>query len=212
MSCFAPKLGILKPCGANRSVCFFEPGRIVSMNVQSRFRDLDATAARPKKRRGWIARHRASMIALLLGLIALGGGYYWYAASSTAAGKPIVVAATRADVEDVVTAVGNLQPLTSVDVGAQVSGQLESLHVQIGDDVKKGQLLAEIDSSVAAAKVDADNAQLQNLQAQLAEKQAQLALAQLQADRQTRLMKDNATSQDAFDSAEAAATTAAAQV
>ena len=182
------------------------------MNVQSRIRDLDATPARPKGRQGWIARHRASMIALLLGLIALGGGYYWYTASSTAAGKPVVVAATRADVEDVVTAVGNLQPLTSVDVGAQVSGQLETLHVQIGDDVQKGQLLAEIDSSVAAAKVDADNAQLQNLQAQLAEKQAQLALAQLQADRQTRLMKDNATSQDALDSAEAAAKTAAAVV
>src|SRR5882672_4798777 len=182
------------------------------MNVQSRIRDLDATAARPKGRQGWMARHRASAILLLLGLIALGGGYYWYTASSNTAGKPVVVAATRADLEDVITAVGNLQPLTSVDVGAQVSGQLDTLHVQIGDDVQKGQLLAEIDSSVMAAKVDADNAQLQNLQAQLAEKQSQLALAQLQAGRQTRLMKDNATSQDAFDSADAAARSAAAQV
>src|ERR1700686_894540 len=116
------------------------------MNVQSRIRDLDATAPRPKGRQGWIARRRGSVIAILLGLIALGGGYYWYTASSNGAGKPVVVAATRADVEDVVTAVGNLQPLTSVDVGAQVSGQLETLAVQIGDDVKKGQLLAEIDS------------------------------------------------------------------
>jgi macrolide-specific efflux system membrane fusion protein len=182
------------------------------MNVQSRFRDLDATAARPKGRQGWFARHRASMILLLLVLLALGGGYYWYTASNSAAGKPVVVAATRADVEDVVTAVGNLQPLTSVDVGAQVSGQLDTLHVQIGDDVQKGQILAEIDSSVMAAKVDADTAQLQNFQAQLAEKQSQLALAQLQAARQTRLMKDNATSQDAFDSADAAAKSAAAQV
>ena len=163
------------------------------MNVQSRIRDLDATAARPKGRQGWMARHRASAILLVLGLIALGGGYYWYAASSNAGGKPVVVAATRADVEDVVTAVGNLQPLTSVDVGAQVSGQLETLHVQIGDDVQKGQLLAEIDSSVMAAKVDAGN-------------------AQLQAERQARLMKDNATSQDALDTAEAAAKSAAAQV
>src|SRR5882672_8248126 len=182
------------------------------MNVQSRIRDLDATAARPKGRQGWMARHRASAILLLLGLIALGGGYYWYTASSNTAGKPVVVAATRADLEDVITAVGNLQPLTSVDVGAQVSGQLDTLHVQIGDDVQKGQLLAEIDSSVMAAKVDAGNAQLQNYQAQLAEKQSQLALAQLQADRQTRLMRDNATSQDAFDSAEAAAKSAAAVV
>src|SRR5882672_24889 len=182
------------------------------MNVQSRIRDLDATAARPKGRQGWMARHRASAILLLLGLIALGGGYYWYTASSNTAGKPVVVAATRADLEDVITAVGNLQPLTSVDVGAQVSGQLDTLHVQIGDDVQKGQLLAEIDSSVMAAKVDAGNAQLQNYQAQLAEKQSQLALAQLQADRQTRLLKDNATSQDAFDSAAAASKSAAAQV
>src|SRR5258707_3852258 len=180
------------------------------MNVQSRFRDLDATAARPKGRRRWIARNRALGIGILLGLLALAGGYYWYSLDSTGAGKPIVVAATRGDLEDVVTAVGNLQPLTSVDVGAQVSGQLDTLHVQIGDDVKKGQLLAEIDSSVMAAKVDSDTAQLQNFQAQLAEKQSQLALTQLQADRQTRLMKDNATSQDAFDSAEAAAKSAAA--
>src|SRR3979490_453214 len=131
------------------------------MNVQSRIRDLDATAARPQGRQGWVPRPRPSGILLLLGFIALGGGYYWYAAGSTAAGKPVVVAATRANVEDVVTAVGNLQPLTSVDVGAQVLGQLQTLHVQIGDDVKKGQLLAEIDSSVMAAKVDADTAQWQ---------------------------------------------------
>src|SRR5438874_9497994 len=211
MSCLAPMFDILRSPEGRRSVCF-KLGRIVSMNVQSRLRDLDATAARPKGRPSWIARHRASVIAILLGLVAAAGGYYWYASNNAAAGKPVIVAATRGDLEDVVTAVGNLQPLTSVDVGAQVSGQLDTLHVQIGDDVQKGQRLAEIDSSVMAAKVDADNAQLQNLQAQLAEKQSQLALAQLQADRQTRLMKDNATSQDAFDSAEAAAKSAAAVV
>src|ERR1700730_17337131 len=87
-------------------LCFFAYHRIFSMNIQSRIRDLDATAARPKGRQGWIARHRASAIALLLGLIALGGSYYWYAASSNAAGKPVVVAATRGDVGDGGTARG----------------------------------------------------------------------------------------------------------
>ncbi len=91
-------------------------------------------------------------------------------------------------------------------------GSSTKLYVQIGDDVQKGKLLAEIDTAVAAAKVDADGAQLRNLQAQLAEKQSQLALAQLQAARQTRLMADNATSQDAFDTAQAAAKVADAQV
>jgi macrolide-specific efflux system membrane fusion protein len=65
---------------------------------------------------------------------------------------------------------------------------------------------------VAAAKVDADAAQLRNLQAQLAEKQSQLALAKVQAERQKRLMADNATSQDAYDTAEATAKVADAQV
>jgi macrolide-specific efflux system membrane fusion protein len=103
-------------------------------------------------------------------------------------------------------------PLTSVDVGAQVSGQLSTLSVQIGDTVQKGQKLAEIEAAVTAARVEAGNAQVASLQAQLAERQSQLALATLQAGRQTRLMADNATSQDAVDTAQAAMRTAEAQV
>jgi macrolide-specific efflux system membrane fusion protein len=151
------------------------------------------------------------LFALLLCLLA-GGGAYWYLGRGGDSNQPVVAVATRGDIEDVVTAVGNLTPLTSVDVGAQVSGQLTKLYVQIGDDVEKGKLLAELETAVAAAKVDADGAQLRNFQAQLAEKQSQLALADLQAARQTRLMADNATSQDAFDTAQAAAKVAAAQV
>jgi len=181
------------------------------MNVQSRFRDLESPAglahARPKKARG-----RVLWFAFLIGIAAAAGAYYFYGPTGSTAGQPIIAAATRGDVEDVVTAVGNLQPLTSVDVGAQVTGQLKKFYVKIGDDVKQGQLLADIDSTVAAAKVDADTAQLQNYQAQLAEKQSNLALAQLQADRQGRLMADNATSQDAYDSAQAAFKAAEAQV
>src|SRR5205085_2235170 len=122
------------------------------------------------------------------------GLYWYYSTINSGAPKPIIVTATRGNVEDVVTAVGNLTPLTSVDVGAQVSGQLETLHVNIGDQVTKGQLLAEIDSSVMEAKVDADKAQLQNFQAQLAEKQSQLALARVQADRQEKLFAIGGTS------------------
>src|SRR5262249_48651489 len=72
--------------------------------------------------------------------------------------------------------------------------------------------LAEIDSSVMGAKVEADKAQLQNFQAQLAEKQSQLGLAQVQADRQTKLFAIGGTSKDLLDQAQAAAKVAAAQV
>ncbi|MBX3684272.1 MAG: biotin/lipoyl-binding protein, partial [Thauera sp.] len=57
----------------------------------------------------------------------------------------------RGDVEDVVTATGTLQPRDYVDVGAQVSGQLRKIHVEVGDTVEAGQLLAEIDPTVYRA-------------------------------------------------------------
>src|SRR4051812_43682014 len=125
------------------------------MNVQSPIRNIEASAPRvkpPQKRRG----RRWLMFAAILCLILGGAGYWYYASTNSGGPEPIIATATRGDVEDVVTAVGNLTPLTTVDVGAQVSGQLDNLHVKIGDVVQKGQLLAEIDSSVMGAKVDAD--------------------------------------------------------
>lgn len=181
------------------------------MNVQSPIRNIEAGAPRgkpPQKRRGgrWL-------MPMAILCVVLGGAAYWYFGdANSGTPEPVVVTAARGDVEDVVTAVGNLAPLNSVDVGAQVSGQLDSLHVKIGDDVTKGQLLAEIDSSVMAAKVDADKAQLQNFQAQLAEKQSQLALAHVQADRQDKLFAIGGTSKDLLDQAQSAAKVADAQV
>jgi len=78
--------------------------------------------------------------------------------------------------------------------------------------VKKGQLLAEIDPSVYQAKVDGDRAQLLNQQAQHADKQAQLSLADLQLKRQQNLMREDATTADALQSAEAGRKSAQAQL
>jgi macrolide-specific efflux system membrane fusion protein len=181
------------------------------MNVQSPIRNVEASPARakpPKKRRG----RRWVMLTAILCVLLAAGGYWYYVIAANAEPEPIIVAATRGDVEDVVTAVGNLTPITTVDVGAQVTGQLETLHVKIGDDVMKGQLLAEIDSSVMAAKVDADRAQLQNFQAQLAEKQSQAALAHVQAERQQKLFAIGGTSKDLLDQAEATGKVDDAQV
>ena len=82
------------------------------------------------------------------------------------------VPVTRADIEETVTAQGELEPKEFVDVGAQVSGQLQKLHVAIGDSVKKGQLIAEIDPRIYTAQVEASEAQINTLKAQLAEQQA----------------------------------------
>jgi macrolide-specific efflux system membrane fusion protein len=73
----------------------------------------------------------------------------------------------RADIEDTVLANGTLQAFKQVSVGAQVSGQVKSLKVALGDMVKKGQLVAEIDSMTQQNT-------LRNAQAALAQVQAQL--------------------------------------
>lgn len=156
-------------------------------------------------------------LALILAACALlvAGGYYawrtWYG-QDAARVSVVTAAAERGNLEDTVTATGTLQPKEFVDVGTQVSGQLKKLHVEVGAIVKAGQLLAEIDPSVYQSKVDADRAQLLNQRAQLADRQAQLALAELQFTRQQNLMREDATSADALQSAEAARQSALAQV
>lgn len=162
--------------------------------------------ARRRRRRRWLA-------ALLVLAGAGGGVYYWQQQGSAAPQSDLIpVAVTRGDVEDLVSALGNLQPRDYVDVGTQVSGQLKEIHVQIGDEVKAGDLVAEIDPVVLNAKVEAGRAQLASLRAQLADKESAQTLAGLQLQRQARLRKDNATSEEAYQSAEAASRSAAAQV
>lgn len=119
---------------------------------------------------------------------------------------------TRGDIEALVTATGVLQPRTYVDVGAQVSGQLETLHVEVGDRVEEGDLLAEIDPTVYLARVDGTRAQLRNQQAQLKDREAQLTLAEIQLQRQQNLLEEDATTREALQSAEASLRSAEAQI
>ena len=152
----------------------------------------------------------AAVVAATLLLVALGA---WVLVGRN---DPTATALTQrvatGDVEDAVTALGTLQPLQFVDVGTQVSGQLKVLHVDYGAMVKKGDLLAEIDPTIYQSRVNADQAQLQNLRAQLAQRQAQSTLANLQFKRQQELLKENATSQDAYDSADSTLKVAVAQI
>ena len=157
---------------------------------------------------------RPALLVAAAALLAAGGYYAWqtWFAEENASGGILTALAQRGDLEDTVTATGTLQPKDFVDVGTQVSGQLKKLLVEVGAVVKAGQLLAEIDPSVYQAKVDGDHAQLLNQQAQLADKQAQLALAELQLTRQQNLMREDATTADALQSAEAARQSALAQL
>jgi macrolide-specific efflux system membrane fusion protein len=160
---------------------------------------------------GFIARHK--LIAGGMFTVVLAALAWWaLAPGGTGVGEPIVVAASRGDIEDTVSALGALQPKNYVDVGAQVSGQLKAVAVNVGDRVEQGQLLAEIDSTVQAAKVQSGRDQLKGLEAQLAANLAQAKLTRAQFERQRALLKIGGTSRDAFQIAEAASRSAEAQV
>ncbi len=150
----------------------------------------------------------AILALLLLGLI----GWLIYSNWSDSENDLITSPVSRGDIENTVTALGNLQPLDFVDVGAQATGQLRVLAVDIGSEVSKGELLAEIDPQIANTKVKSSEGSLANLRAQLSDRQAQLALANANFERQKRLMAANATSATNFDAAKQLAASAAADI
>lgn len=137
-----------------------------------------------------------------LGLLGLGAVLAW---KTLPFGMPPVstVAVTRADIESSVTALGTLQPRRYVDVGAQASGQIRKLHVEVGDQVRQGQLLVEIDPSTQQARLDAGRYSIENLKAQLAEQRAQFLLASQQHQRQRDLATAGATREEDLQAAQA---------
>ena len=109
----------------------------------------------------------------------------------------------RGDIESSVTALGTLQPRRYVDVGAQASGQIRKIHVEVGDLVKEGQLLVEIDPSTQNAKLDAGRFSIDNLKAQLLEQRAQNELARQKYQRQQNLAAGGATREEDVQTAHA---------
>lgn len=111
--------------------------------------------------------------------------------------------ATRGDLEDAVLATGTVQAFKQVSVGAQVSGQVKTLYVELGQRVKKGELVAEIDSTTQQNAVRNAEAALENVRAQRAAQQAALAEAELKYQRQKQLLDADAGSRADFEAAEA---------
>ena len=157
-----------------------------------------------KKRRGGLR-----LWSVLIGIDVLVAGWWWSEQPVTEYQTQTV---EQGNIESVVSAIGTVQPREYVDVGVQVSGQITKLTVEPGDEVEKGALLTEIDPSVLQAQVDAGRAQLAMQQAQLQERKASALLAKQQFDRQQRLIKRGATSEEEVQAASAEFSIAEARV
>jgi len=115
----------------------------------------------------------------------------------------ITATASRMDIEESVLASGTLNAFKTVDVGAQVSGQLKTLHVALGDKVTKGQLLAEIDPILQQNTLKDAEAQIANLQSQKRASQALLKQYELAYKRQSTMVAQDAASRADLESAQA---------
>ena len=149
---------------------------------------------------------------LILGLLA-GGYFYWQHSSNDPSKIPapyITAKVSRGDVVHSVLATGALRAFKEVNVGAQVSGKIAKLHVEIGDKVKAGDKIAEIDADTQQNQRDSEKASLDVSKANLRSAQAKLAEAQKKYNRQKSL--GEAGTKENLDSAKAALGTAQADV
>jgi len=147
-------------------------------------------------------RRKVLLGIIILAAAAAGGWLAWQSkGEQETEDKPLIVTVDIGNIENTITAAGSLQPFEFVDVGAQVNGILQELHVDVGDQVEAGQLLAEIDARIQEARVEASQASIEALEAQIEARRASLDLAKANADRQERLMAADATSQLDYDNA-----------
>jgi HlyD family secretion protein len=167
-------------------------------------------------------------LTLIIAALAL-GGFTYYTRSKKA--DYLTAKVQRGDLESAISATGSLAAVVSVAVGSQVSGNIAALYADYNSQVKKGQLVAQIDpapfqTKVDQAKANLDSAKAQVTSAEVGVKKADLDIANSQLnitnqqaalvradsqvkdakrklDLQARMFKDGVATQDARDSAQA---------
>ncbi len=137
--------------------------------------------------------------ALIVVLLLCGWGYKQYKA------KKIYYRTTKIDkctITEIVEASGTINPVNIVSVGSTVSGLMKEIYVDYNTEVKKGQLLAQIDPANFQASVDQNTAQIRNAEANLAKLKAQMVYAEKTYNRYKNLYAKNFIAKSELDQAE----------
>lgn len=169
------------------------------MNEQRRPRPEDIAATLSAG-----GRHGLSPRAVMLGLAALvliAVGLYFAAAPK--AERYETEAVTRGAFVETVTATGTVEPSNTVEVGSQISGQIESVMVDYNDTVKVGDVLARIDTKELEARIAQTEAALLSAKANLMEAEANARDAKLKRERSAKLAAQGHVSQQDLDTADA---------
>ncbi|QDW35503.1 efflux RND transporter periplasmic adaptor subunit [Yersinia sp. KBS0713] len=146
-----------------------------------------------------LTARRLTLIAVVFIVSTVALVIYWQRPSPPAY---VTAPARLGDIENAVLATGRLDAFERVNVGAQVSGQVKSLKVKLGDRITKGQLVADIDSLPQRNELRTAEAALNIVKADRQAKQAQLKQAESHFKRQRRMLNDEASSREDFEKAE----------
>lgn len=109
---------------------------------------------------------------------------------------------SRIDINQTVSATGEISAAQLVTVGSQASGQIKKLHVKIGQQVKKGDLIAEIDSTTQLNELNTNKAKLDTYKAQLVSAEIKQRTADKKYKREKALWAEDATSKQELEDAE----------
>ncbi|QKF64795.1 efflux RND transporter periplasmic adaptor subunit [Campylobacter corcagiensis] len=139
-------------------------------------------------------------ITLLLACI--GGFIYFKFIKSSDEIRYLTTTPIKGDFVNSVVATGEVNAMDLIDIGAQVSGRIEKLYVDIGDMVKKGDMIAQIEDIRQRNEVDKKIAEYESLLADLNATQIAKDIAVSKLKREEKLFKRNATSKESLEMAQ----------
>jgi HlyD family secretion protein len=144
---------------------------------------------------------------------AVGAGIYYYR-SDVAAEAPTLNTAevTQGDVIATVEATGTLEAVTTVEVGTQVSGTIKTLGADFNSKVRKGEIVAQLDSSLFDTQVAQEQATVSRLRAEVERARVQAADAKVKLGRASELSEKELIARSDLDAAESTANAADASV
>jgi len=119
-------------------------------------------------------RRLTGLLALVAVLILAGGVAVWLKSRGARGPQFVTAPVTRGDITVTVTATGNLQPINTVDVGSEISGTMAEVLVDFNDSVKKGQVLARLDTTKLATALERSRATFAANQARVLQARATL--------------------------------------
>lgn len=150
---------------------------------------------------------------ILLGLlVAAGAAYYFFSSNSKQEMTYLTESVTRGNVEKTVVASGSVESVNEVDVGAQASGKITKLYVKLGQEIKKGEMIADIDSTTQINTLNTKKAALVSYQAQLKAKKTAYDVALSSYNRLSKLYTQKATSLDSVNTAKSTLDNAKAEM